>query len=120
MESVVVLAFTDGSRRFLLFWQIFSTAPPELNKEEAARFNQIKAVRTTPRDERFPSQNQALHCWNRYNEWLLCAQQGDDESCKPMRQYADSVCPGVWTEQWDEQREEGSFGGIGSRFDKHH
>ncbi len=100
--------------------QIFSTQPPELNKEEAARFNQVKAVRTTPRDERFPSHNQALHCWNRYNEWLLCAKEGDDDSCKPLRQYADSICPAPWTEMWDEQREEGSFYGIGSRFTKHH
>ena len=83
-----------------------------------ARFNMIRNVRTTPRDERFPSQNQALHCWNRYNEWLLCLQSSDEDNCKPLRQYAESICPSMWTEQWDEQRDEGSFGGIGSRFDK--
>jgi len=82
------------------------------------RLNQIKAARTTPHDERFPSTNQALHCWNRYNEWLVCVNQarGDDDKCKPLRQMSDSICPGFWTEQWDEQREEGSFSGIGSRF----
>jgi cytochrome c oxidase subunit 6b len=79
-------------------------------------------VRTTPHDDRFRSTNQALNCWNRYNEWLVCEQQGDEDACKPQRQYAESICPGYWVEQWDEQREEGSFGGIGSRFDKkaHH
>lgn len=99
--------------------KIFTTEPPQLNKEEQARLNMIKQARTCPRDERFPSQNQALHCWNRYNQWLVCVDQkgGTEEKCKPLRQMADSICPGFWTEQWDEQREEGSFSGIGSRFD---
>lgn len=93
-----------------------------MSKEEKARFTQIKNARTTPRDERFTSTNQALHCWNRYNEWVLCTKQTDDEdTCKPLRYSADSVCPGIWTELWDEQRDTGAFGGIGSRFDeKHH
>ena len=99
---------------------MFTTEPPELNKEEMIRLNQIKAVRTTPRDERFPSSNQALHCWNRYNEWLVCLKQGDEDSCKPMRQLADSICPGIWMEEWDEQRDTGAFSGIGSRFDQAH
>mmetsp|Transcript_302 Transcript_302/g.586 ORF Transcript_302/g.586 Transcript_302/m.586 type:complete len:88 (+) Transcript_302:82-345(+) len=85
-----------------------------------ARLDQIKNVRTTPRDERFPSSNQAMHCWNRYNEWILCTQQSDSDKCKPMRQNAESICPGFWIENWDEQRDEGSFGGIGSRFNKAH
>jgi cytochrome c oxidase subunit 6b len=93
-----------------------------MTKEEETRFSHIRATRTTPRDERFPSTNQAMHCWNRYNEWLLCTQQaGNEDDCKPLRQYADSICPGVWTELWDEQRESGAFSGLGSRFDhKHH
>ena len=104
-----------------LFLQIFTASPPELNKEEMARLDLIKNVRTTPRDERFPSSNQAMHCWNRYNEWILCTQQAaDEDKCKPMRQLALSICPGFWVEQWDEQRDEGSFGGIGSRFKKDH
>ncbi|EEC50310.1 predicted protein, partial [Phaeodactylum tricornutum CCAP 1055/1] len=76
-------------------------------------------VRTTPRDERFPSSNQALHCWNRYNEWLLCVKQsGDEDNCKPMRQFAESICPGIWLESFDEQRDDGSFSGIGNKFDE--
>jgi len=74
---------------------------------------QVKNTRTTPRDERFPAHNQALHCWNRYNEWLLCQKQtGDDEKCQVYRQYALSICPNNWTENWDEAREEGRFAGI--------
>lgn len=80
--------------------------------------NEIKAVRTTPRDPRFPSHNQSMNCWNRYNEWLLCLKEGDEDTCKPMRQLAASICPGFWTDQWDEQREEGTFGGVGSPYDK--
>jgi cytochrome c oxidase subunit 6b len=99
--------------------KIFTQEPPELNKEEAARLNMIKNVRTTPRDERFPSSNQALHCWNRYNEWLLCVKQsGDEDNCKPMRQFAESICPGIWLESFDEQRDDGSFSGIGNKFDE--
>jgi cytochrome c oxidase subunit 6b len=102
--------------------QVFSAEPPELNKEETARLNMIKSARTTPRDERFPSTNQALHCWNRYNEWILCQQQTGSgaSSCKPLRQYAESICPSAWTDGWDEQREEGSYSGLGSRFGKGH
>jgi cytochrome c oxidase subunit 6b len=102
--------------------KIFTAEPPELSSEDSTRFDMIKNVRTTPRDERFPSNNQALHCWNRYNEWIVCLQQqkrGDDAeaNCKPLRQYAESICPSPWTEQWDEQRDAGSFSGIGNRFD---
>lgn len=79
--------------------------------------NQVKNTRTTARDERFNSTNQAMHCWNRYNEWLVCIKQtDDDESCAPLRQSADSICPSVWTDQWDEERDVGTFSGIGSRY----
>ena len=98
----------------------FTVEPPALSKEDEARFSMIKNVRTTPHDDRFPSTNQAMHCWNRYNEWLVCTQQSDEDNCKPLRQYAASICPSMWFEQWDEQRDGGSFSGIGSRFDKKH
>jgi len=103
--------------------QIFSAElPSNLTAAQLARLNEIKAVRTAPRDERFPSTNQALHCWNLYNEWLLCTQQKGEEKCQVARQHADSMCPSIWSEAWDEQREEGTFSGIGSRFEKaaHH
>jgi len=89
----------------------------ELDAEQAARLKAIKNAGTPPRDERFPSTNQALNCWNKYNEWVLCTQQSSDKKCAPMRQSAESICPSMWTEQWDEQREEGNFSGIGNRYD---
>ena len=51
---------------------------------------------------------------NRYNEWIMCLKgtDGDDAACKGVRQMAHSICPDEWIQQWDEQREEGSFAGI--------
>mmetsp|Transcript_22812 Transcript_22812/g.49781 ORF Transcript_22812/g.49781 Transcript_22812/m.49781 type:complete len:114 (-) Transcript_22812:24-365(-) len=89
----------------------------ELDDEGKARLKALKNAGTTTRDERFPSCNQALHCWNRYNEWVLCTQQSSEKKCEPMLQLAYSVCPELWMEKWDEEREEGSFCGIGNRFD---
>lgn len=94
--------------------KIFTSELPELSKEDLAQLKNLQAVRTTPRDERFPSTNQALNCWNRYNEWIVCTQSSD--KCKPMRQYAESICPGFWVEKWDDEREEGTFNGVGNTF----
>jgi cytochrome c oxidase subunit 6b len=94
--------------------QIFSDKIPELSEKEEDLLHQVKNVRTTPRDQRFPSQNQALHCWNRYNEWLLCMKQtsGDDDKCQAFRQWSVSICPDDWLANWDEARDEGTFMGI--------
>mmetsp|Transcript_8164 Transcript_8164/g.11218 ORF Transcript_8164/g.11218 Transcript_8164/m.11218 type:complete len:107 (-) Transcript_8164:464-784(-) len=94
--------------------KIFSTDIPELSKEQEDALEVVKSVRTTPRDARFPSQNQSFHCWNRYNEWLICLKQtkGDEESCQQMRQLALNICPAIWSEKWDEEREEGTFAGV--------
>ncbi len=93
--------------------KLFTESMPDLSAEDAARLDIVKNVRTTPRDARFPSQNQANHCWNRYNEWLLCLKStGDEGGCKNMRQQATSICPAIWTDKWDEEREEGIFAGL--------
>lgn len=91
---------------------IFGDAP-ELTEEQVATINVVKSVRTTPRDQRFTAQNQAPNCWNKYNEWLLCLKNTkDEEGCKNMRQKAVSICPYIWTDKWDEEREEGTFPGV--------
>ncbi len=93
--------------------KIFTQELPELNAEEQNWLNQIKAVRTTPRDTRFPAFNQAGHCFNRYNEWLVCLKQTKDEDgCKPLRYLATNICPSHWTDKWDEERDEGTFPGV--------
>ena len=81
----------------------------------------INLIKTSPSDKRFPSQNQAMHCWNRYNEWIMCLKgtSGDDDACKGVRQMAHSICPDEWVSLWDEQREENSFAGIKYGDDEH-
>ena len=93
---------------------VFNTPIPTLTEDEAAALAVVQSVRTTSRDSRFPAQNQAPHCWGKYNEWLLCIKstKGDEDGCKHMRQRALSICPSIWSEKWDEEREEGTFAGI--------
>ncbi|CAH0476901.1 unnamed protein product [Peronospora belbahrii] len=71
-------------------------------------------LKTTPLDPRFPNQNQAQHCWTRYNEFVLClkSNDGDEDACHKYLQYAASVCPSSWMDRWNEQREEGTFQGV--------
>ena len=59
------------------------------------------------------AQNQAPHCWQRFNQYVLCVKKtGSEDECASMRQLAISVCPDDWTEKWDEEREAGNFAGI--------
>lgn len=101
-------------------WLSPSEEPAELTEKQSAAMELIKSIKTTPRSSKFPSQNQAYHCWNRYNEWVMCLKstKGDEEGCKQMRQMALSICPYTWYEKWDEEREEGNFAGIQTE-DKH-
>lgn len=93
--------------------KIFTTPLPELSAEKQELLNEVKDSRTTPRDARFPTQNQANHCWNRYNEWLLCMKSTKDkEGCQGMRNMALQICPSIWSDKWDEERGEGIFPGI--------
>ncbi|KAL9188053.1 hypothetical protein ACHAXT_006431 [Thalassiosira profunda] len=74
--------------------KIFTAPVGDLTAEQQELMNEIKASRTTPRDARFPTQNQANHCWNRYNEWLICMKSTqDEEGCKSMRNMALQICP---------------------------
>lgn len=103
----------DSQQHQVKLNKIFSEPLPELNKEEAALLKVVEHTRTTPRDARFPSSNQAGHCWNRYNEWINCIKQtSDEEGCKGLRAYADNVCPTIWTDKWDEERDEGTYPGL--------
>lgn len=93
--------------------KIFTAPVPEVSAEQQELLNEVKAVRTTPRDARFTAQNQANHCWNRYNEWLICLKSTQDEGgCRSMRNMALNVCPSIWSDKWDEERGEGTYPGI--------
>ena len=63
-------------------------------------------MKTTPSHPAFSkAQNQAPHCWQRYNEYVMCLRttEGDEDKCKHMKQLAFSICPDDWTEKWEEE-----------------
>eukprot|EP00232_Nephroselmis_pyriformis_P031147 CAMPEP_0182864306 /NCGR_PEP_ID=MMETSP0034_2-20130328/7101_1 /TAXON_ID=156128 /ORGANISM="Nephroselmis pyriformis, Strain CCMP717" /LENGTH=108 /DNA_ID=CAMNT_0024996561 /DNA_START=19 /DNA_END=345 /DNA_ORIENTATION=+ len=68
---------------------------------------------TAPLDPRFPTQNQARHCYTRYNEYYKCTgAKGDDaEECLFYKRCYKSLCPNDWVEKWEEQRENGTWHG---------
>ncbi len=71
-------------------------------------------MKTTKIDNKnFPSTNKSHFCWQKYNEFVLCLKRGgDDDSCKPARQLAASICPDIDMAAWDEQRGNGTFLGV--------
>ncbi|DBA93962.1 TPA: hypothetical protein ACH3X1_001620 [Trebouxia sp. C0004] len=77
---------------------------PKITKED---------VKSTPYDHRFPSFNQARHCFTKYNEFYKCtAEKGDDSSeCKFHQKAYRSICPSEWLDKWNEQRESGTWPG---------
>jgi len=68
-------------------------------------------IKTTPFDPRFPQQNQAKHCYTRYNEYHKCAAEKGEEECASMAKLYRSICPGEWVEKWNEERENGTWPG---------
>merc|ERR1712178_82931 len=82
----------------------------EAVEEEEESKPEIK-LGTAPPDYRFPHTNQIRHCYARYNEFHRCAAQKDPESeeCKFYQKAYRSLCPSEWVEQWNEERENGSF-----------
>ncbi|CAM6019091.1 unnamed protein product [Sphagnum balticum] len=73
----------------------------------------VDDVKTAPMDYRFPTTNQAKHCYTRYNEFHKCAaEKGEDaKECKKYAKYYRSLCPGDWIDKWNEERENGTFPG---------
>ncbi|WZN61370.1 subunit VIb of cytochrome c oxidase [Chloropicon roscoffensis] len=68
---------------------------------------------TAPYDSRFTTTNQARHCYTRYNEFHKCAaEKGEEaEDCKFFQKAYRSMCPSIWVEKWNEERESGTFAG---------
>lgn len=64
----------------------------------AAMADEPIAIRTAPRDKRFPSVNQTRHCWSRYLEFHACAKQKgeDDPECEKFKRWYNSICPVEW------------------------
>ncbi|UYV66501.1 dnj-20 [Cordylochernes scorpioides] len=76
-----------------------------------------KRIKTTPRDVRFPNQNQTIACWQNYVDFHRCLwiKGLDYQPCARFRTNYQTLCPVSWYENWDEQRENGTF--MGPRFD---
>lgn len=70
-------------------------------------------IETAPFDARFPYTNQARNCWQNYCDYFRCVnKKGEDfEPCQWFRRNYASLCPRKWVEDWDSQREEGTFTG---------
>eukprot|EP00246_Nothoceros_aenigmaticus_P011138 TRINITY_DN2905_c0_g1_i1.p5 TRINITY_DN2905_c0_g1~~TRINITY_DN2905_c0_g1_i1.p5 ORF type:complete len:132 (-),score=30.51 TRINITY_DN2905_c0_g1_i1:1616-2011(-) len=81
--------------------------------DETALKVTVDDINTAPMDFRFPTTNQAKHCYTRYNEYHKCvAEKGEGASeCNKYAKYYRSLCPGEWIERWNEQRENGTFAG---------
>jgi len=96
-----------------------SVDDPQLTPTEAVaevpdgRPQSAADLKTAAIDLRFPSTNQARHCYTRYNEFYKCkALKGDDnEECLPYKKAFMSLCPNDWVERWEESREEGTWPG---------
>mmetsp|Transcript_16890 Transcript_16890/g.47141 ORF Transcript_16890/g.47141 Transcript_16890/m.47141 type:complete len:111 (-) Transcript_16890:177-509(-) len=86
-------------------------APVEVEEEEEAPA-EIE-VKTTPNDLRFPTTNQARHCYTRYNEFHKCVKEkGEDaEECTFYAKAYRTLCPDEWITKWNEEREAGTFPG---------
>ncbi|XP_054763947.2 cytochrome c oxidase subunit 6B1-like [Lytechinus pictus] len=71
----------------------------------------LENYRTAPFDARFPNTNQTKNCWQNYVDFHRCQKKkGDDyEPCEYFRRVYKSLCPLAWVENWDTQREEGTF-----------
>ena len=74
----------------------------------------VEAIEARARVERARRDKRRRRTRAGYNEWVLCLKKtdGDEDACKPMRQFALSICPDDWYNKWDEEREEGTFSGI--------
>ena len=94
-------------------------AAPVVEEEQAEEEEEAEEPKpeiklgTAPADWRFPAQNQAKHCYTRYQEFHKCeSQRGEGaEECAFFKRAFKSVCPNDWLEEWDEQREAGTFPG---------
>ena len=72
-------------------------------------------IKTTPFHNQFLTTNQAPHCWNRYNEWIMCLKTctgNKEKKCKLLRQLAHSICPDDWMNKWDDERDFDSKNGT--------
>eukprot|EP00897_Mesotaenium_endlicherianum_P005898 jgi/Mesen1/5336/ME000267S04489 len=93
--------------------EVAEEAPAEEEpEEEEKKVISVDDIKTAPMDFRFPTTNQAKHCFTRYNEYHKCiAEKGDENKCQKYAKYYRAICPGEWVDRWNEQREAGAYVG---------
>jgi cytochrome c oxidase subunit 6b len=86
---------------------------PSIQKQKVGGDLISPEVVTAPYDPRFPSTNQARHCFVRYNEYYKCVfERGAEvERCAFYKRAYESLCPEEWVEEWEELREQGLWMG---------
>ncbi|KAM3575373.1 hypothetical protein VYU27_002720 [Nannochloropsis oceanica] len=89
---------------------LLQDTPPNL----AMSTLEVSDLPVPAKDERFPTINQALNCWNKYNEWVLCLKNNekDEAKCFLPRFNMRELCPGEWVEKWDADRDGDKFAGL--------
>ncbi|CAI6008560.1 unnamed protein product [Closterium sp. NIES-65] len=80
---------------------------------EGKRVITVDDIKTVPMDFRFPTANQAKHCFTCYNEFHKCiAEKGEGASeCQKFAKAYRTLCPAEWVDKWNEDREQGIFVG---------
>ncbi|GJP38419.1 hypothetical protein CLOM_g22858 [Closterium sp. NIES-68] len=80
---------------------------------EGKRVITVDDIKTVPMDFRFPTANQAKHCFTCYNEFYKCiAEKGEGASeCQKYAKSYRTLCPAEWIDKWNEEREKGIFVG---------
>mmetsp|Transcript_16874 Transcript_16874/g.25410 ORF Transcript_16874/g.25410 Transcript_16874/m.25410 type:complete len:105 (-) Transcript_16874:116-430(-) len=86
-----------------------------VSDQEAANIAKMAMKQGVKYDfKHFPGQNQAQFCWQKYNEYLHCLNKNDcdEDACKVPKLHYTQVCPEAWTDEWDDQRDNGVFLGV--------
>lgn len=87
----------------------FSGKYPEHTHKNDPKAEEL--LSTAKFDARFQMCNQDKACWQNYVDYFRCIKKkGEDyEPCNWFKKQYQGLCPGFWTERWDEQREAGAF-----------
>ncbi|CAK9230738.1 unnamed protein product [Sphagnum troendelagicum] len=93
--------------------KIESTESEKSSSSLSTPNSQVDDLKTAPMDWRFPTTNQAKHCYTSYNEFHKCAaEKGEDANeCQKYAKYYRSLCPAEWIEKWNEERANDIFPG---------
>merc|ERR1739838_249756 len=72
----------------------------------------VANYKTAGFDPRFPQWNQTARCRTNYLDYFRCmsvmkAKEKDTSACKCFKKVYLDVCPAIWVDKWNDEREEG-------------